>query len=66
MSKPNYKLKELKEFAEIILSQSDTRKIKECMNGKILGISNRYKIEGMSPTKQRRIELWREILTAYK
>jgi len=58
MSRTDYKEKELKRFAEIVMSSGDRKQMTQRLNGFRTGLINKH-------GKKRRLELWGLLITEY-
>jgi hypothetical protein len=59
MSRTDYKAKELKRFAEIVMSSTDRKQMTQRLNGFRTGLINKH-------GKKRRLELWGLLISEYK
>ena len=70
MSRLNIKDDELVKFAELMMTADDYKQRIQRLNGIRMGLTNRYRDmkenEINSLTKMKRLNLWKELVDAYK
>jgi len=64
MARRNIKEDELKSFAEMILSADDYNTLIQQLNGKRMGLANKYGFE--SPAHAKRTNILKELIEAFK